>query len=179
MPPPPDTALAALPDAPGIGAPPHDLEAEMSVLGAILISDRTLYALVIEEGLKPEDFYRDRHKVIYESMLALYHESEPIDGVTVSDHLKQRGVLDDLGGRSAIDALAAAPPSVSGARRYARIVRESSLLRRLLSTTYRIQTEVGERHFNARDLVERAEKAMLEVAHDDRQADFREISAIL
>jgi replicative DNA helicase len=166
-------------DVPGLTAPPHNLEAEMSVLGAILISDRTLYALVIEEGLKPEDFYRDRHKAIYEAMLALYHENEPIDVVTVSDHLKQRGLLDDIGGRSAVDALAGAPPSVSGARRYARIVRENSLLRRLLSTTYAIQTEVGERRFDPRALVERAEKAMLEVAHDDTQADFREIRVIL
>src|SRR3954453_5840906 len=141
MQPPPDTALAAPPAAPGIGAPPHDLEAEMSVLGAILISDRTLYALVIEEGLKPEDFYRERHRLIYESMLALYRESEPVDVVTVTDHLRQRGRLDEAGGPSSVDALAAAPPSVSGARRYAKIVRENSLLRRLLSTTWRIQAE--------------------------------------
>src|SRR3954467_8891377 len=167
------------PDLPGLSAPPHNLEAEMSVLGAILISDRTLYALVIEEGLKPEDFYRDRHKAIYQSMLDLYHENEPIDVVTVSDHLKQKGLLDDIGGRSSIDALAGAPPSVSGARRYAKIVRENSLLRRLLSTTYSIQTEGGERRYEPRDLVERAEKAMLEVAHDDSQADFREIRVIL
>src|SRR4051794_41904761 len=110
MPPPPDTALAALPDAPGIGAPPHDLEAEMSVLGAILISDRTLYALVIEEGLKAEDFYRERHKLIYESMLALYHESEPVDVVTVTDHLRQRGRLDEAGGGPPADAPPRAPP---------------------------------------------------------------------
>src|SRR3954471_5778240 len=167
------------PDLPGLSAPPHNLEAEMSVLGAILISDRTLYALVIEEGLKPEDFYRDRHKAIYQSMLDLYHENEPIDVVTVSDHLKQKGLLDEIGGRSSIDALAGAPPSVSGARRYAKIVREASLLRRLLTTTYSIQTEVGERRYEPRDLVERAEKAMLEVAHDDSQADFREIRVIL
>jgi replicative DNA helicase len=174
-----EPALSAPSDVPGLTAPPHNLEAEMSVLGAILISDRTLYALVIEEGLKPEDFYRDRHKAIYEAMLALYHENEPIDVVTVSDHLKQRGLLDDIGGRSAVDALAGAPPSVSGARRYAKIVRENSLLRRLLSTTYAIQTEVSERRFDPRGLVERAEKAMLEVAHDDSQADFREIRVIL
>src|SRR3954465_15192695 len=174
-----EPALAGPPDLPGLSAPPHNLEAEMSVLGAILISDRTLYALVIEEGLKPEDFYRDRHKAIYEAMLGLYHENEPIDVVTVSDYLKQRGLLDDIGGRSSIDALAGAPPSVSGARRYAKIVRENALLRRLLSTTYSIQTEVGERRYEPRDLVERAEKAMLEVAHDDSQADFREIRVIL
>src|SRR4051794_41551930 len=105
-----EPALAGPPDLPGLTAPPHNLEAEMSVLGAILISDRTLYALVIEEGLKPEDFYRDRHKAIYEAMLALYHENEPIDVVTVSDHLKQRGLLDDIGGRRA------AHPPVARAR---------------------------------------------------------------
>src|ERR687889_2252675 len=104
-------AIPAPPDTAGLSAPPHNLEAEMSVLGAILISDRTLYALVIEEGLKAEDFYRERHGAIYESMLALYHENEPIDVVTVSDHLKQRGKLEDIGGRGAVDALAAAPPS--------------------------------------------------------------------
>src|SRR4051794_38641998 len=174
-----EPALSAPPDLPGLAAPPHNLEAEMSVLGSILISDRTLYALVIEEGLKPEDFYRERHKSIYQAMLELYHESEPIDVVTVSDHLKQRGRLEEAGGREAIDALAGAPPSVSAARRYARIVRENALLRRLLTTTFRIQTEVGERQYAPRDLVERAEKAMLEVAHDDRQADFREIREIL
>src|SRR5213596_2187877 len=102
MQPPPDIALAARPDAPGVGvgAPPHDLEAEMSVLGAILISDRTLYALVIEEGLKAEDFYRERHRLIYESMLALYHENEPVDHVTVADHLRQRGRLEEAGDAS-------------------------------------------------------------------------------
>src|SRR5437870_9250879 len=126
---PPDSALAtpSSPDLPGLAAPPHDLEAEMSVLGAILISDRTLYALVIEEGLKPEDFYRERHRLIYESMLALYRESEPVDVVTVTDHLRQRGRLDEAGGPSAVDALAGAPPSVSAARRYAQIVREHAL----------------------------------------------------
>src|SRR3954468_7944784 len=64
-----EPALSAPPDLPGLAAPPHNLEAEMSVLGAILISDRTLYALVIEEGLKPEDFYRERHPLIYDAML--------------------------------------------------------------------------------------------------------------
>src|SRR5437763_7566687 len=179
MPPPPDTALAAAPDLPGLAAPRHDREAEMSVLGAPLTSDRTLYAPAIEEGLKAEDFYRERHRLIYESMLSLYHASEPVDHVTVADHLRQRGKLEDAGGASAVDALAGAPPSVSAARRYAQIVREHALLRRLLNTTYRIQTEVGERQFAPRDLVERAEKAMLEVAHDDRQADFRAVSEIL
>src|SRR3954465_6982825 len=179
MQPPPDTALAAPPAAPGIGAPPHDLEAEMSVLGAILISDRTLYALVIEEGLKPEDFYRERHRLSSAVMPPLYREGEPIDVLTVTEQLKQRGRLDDVGGESSVDALAGAVPSVANARRYAQIVRENALMRRLLTATYEIQTEVGEHRYAPRDLVERAEKMMLEVAHDDRQADFRRIEEVL
>src|SRR5947209_14507216 len=172
MPPPPDAALAAAPDLPGLAAPPHDLEAEMSVLGAILISDRTLYALVIEEGLKAEDFYRERHRLIYDAMLALYREGEPIDVLTVAEQLKQKGRLDDVGGDSAVDALAGAVPSVANARRYAQIVRENALMRRLLSATYEIQTEVAEHRYAPRDLVERAEKAVPEVDHDHRQQDF-------
>ena len=70
--------------------PPHNLEAEQSVLGAILLSDRSLYALVIEEGLRADDFYRERHGSIYEAMLALYNESEPVDVLTVTDRLRQR-----------------------------------------------------------------------------------------
>src|SRR4051812_30230865 len=174
-----EPALAGPPDLPGLSAPPHNLEAEMSVLGAILISDRTLYALVIEEGLKPEDFYRERHRLIYDAMLGLYREGEPIDVLTVSEQLKQKGQLDDVGGEGAVDALAGAVPSVANARRYAQIVRENALMRRLLKATYEIQTEVAEHRYGPRDLVERAEKMVLEVAHDDRQADFREIKEIL
>jgi replicative DNA helicase len=180
MTPPPDTAFAPPPDlVPQAAAPPHNLEAEMSVLGAILISDRTLYALVIEEGLKPEDFYRQRHGEIYESMLSLYRDGEPLDHLTVSEHLRQRGRLEEVGGAEAVEALAAAPPAIGNARRYAQIVRENALLRRLLTTSYEIQASVQDRRLSPRDLVEQAEKAMLEVAHDDRQADFRSAEEIL
>ena len=96
-------------------APPHSLEAEQSVLGGILLSDRAMYGLVIEEGLKPEDFYRDRHRAIYEAMLALYRESEPIDVLTVSEHLRSAGKLEEAGGKAAIDELTGGVP---GPRRH-------------------------------------------------------------
>src|ERR1039458_7362303 len=89
----------------GAIAPPHNLEAEQSVLGAILLSDRSLYALVIEEGLRPEDFYRERQGAIYEAMLALYNESEPVDVLTVTDRLRQVGTLEDIGGAATVDEL--------------------------------------------------------------------------
>src|SRR4051794_41821201 len=92
-------------------APPHSIEAEQSVLGAILLSDKVHYAYVIEEGLRPEDFYRERHRAIYASMLDLYNESEPIDVLTVTEHLRARGRLEAAGGSAEIDALTAAGPA--------------------------------------------------------------------
>src|SRR5947209_17112308 len=95
----------------GVIAPPQNLDAEQSVLGAILLSDRSLYALVIEEGLRAEDFYRDRHAVIYEAMLALYNDSEPVDVLTVTDRLRSAGRLDEIGGPAAVDELPGLGPA--------------------------------------------------------------------
>ena len=176
---PADPAVSTMaPIATGV-APPHSLEAEQSVLGGILLSDRAMYGLVIGEGLKPEDFYRDRHRVIYESMLELYRDSEPIDVLTVSEHLKAAGRLQDAGGKASIDELTGGVPGLGGIRRYAQIVREHALMRRLLRTTYEIQASVLNHQAAPRDLVEQAERAMLEVAHDDRQKDFRSIEDVL
>jgi len=160
-------------------APPHSLEAEQSVLGAILLSERAMYALVIEEGLKPTDFYRRRHELVYDAMLSLYDESAPIDVITVTEHLRTRGLLEEAGGQSAIDSLADGVPAAGNARHYARIVREHALMRRLLTTTYAIQASVHDNEGSPRELVEQAERQMLEVAHDDRQKDFRKIEEIL
>jgi replicative DNA helicase len=160
-------------------APPHSIEAEQSVLGAVLLSEKTHYAYVIEAGLRPEDFYRDRHRLIYESMLELYNSNEPIDVLTVTEHLRSRGKLDDAGGRAEVDALSGAAPAVGNLRRYGQIVKEHALLRRLLVTTYEIQASVHNHTAQPRDLVEQAEKAMLEVAHDDRQKDFKPVGEVL
>ena len=160
-------------------APPHNLEAEQSVLGAILLSDRTIYGLVIEEGLRPDDFYRDQHRLVYEAMLELYNDGGSIDKLTVTERLRQSGKLDEVGGEAAVHELAAAVPAAGNARHYAQIVKDNALLRRLLTTTYEIQAWVPGHEAPPRDLVERAERAMLEVAHDDRQKDFRSIDEVL
>src|SRR5436190_20599142 len=145
--------------APGVIAPPHNLQAEQSVLGAILLSDRSLYALVIEEGLRAEDFYRERHGTIYEAMLSLYSDSEPVDVVTVIDRLRRMGKLDDVGGQAAVDELTGFVPAAGHARRYAQIVRENALLRRLLKASYQVQESVLGHEAPPRELVELAEKA--------------------
>jgi replicative DNA helicase len=169
---------AAGPPAAG-AAPPHSIEAEQSVLGAMLLSDRTHYAFVIEEGLKTDDFYRERHREVYESMLALFTAGESIDGLTVTEHLRARGRLDAAGGQAEIDALTAAVPAVGNLRQYAQIVRERALLRRLLAAAYAIQASVHGHEAPPREIVERAERAVLEVAHDDRSKDFRKVGEVL
>ncbi len=159
--------------------PPHSLDAEQSVLGAILLSDQSLYALAIEEGLQVADFYHERHGLIYEAMLSLYNESEPVDVLTVTERLKTTGRLEEVGGRGAVDELTGLVPAAGHARRYAQIVRENALLRRLLGAAYEIQSSVADHGAPPRDLVERAEKSILEVARDDRKQDFRSIEDVL
>src|SRR3954454_6961055 len=133
---------ATSPDTNGSGSaaagllPPQSLEAEQSVLGAVLLSDQTMYALVIDIALKPEDFYRPSHALIFEAMLALYSEAEPIDKLTVTEKLKQAGKLETAGGAAAIEAFAAAPPVVGNAAHYGKIVKETALVRSLLTATY-------------------------------------------
>ena len=160
-------------------APPHSIEAEQGVLGAILLSDKTHYEYLVQTALQPHDFYRDRHRIVFETMFALYEENEPIDVLTVTEHLRSRGKLDEAGGQAEIDALAGAVPAVGNIRRYGKIVKEHSLLRRLLTTTYEIQASVHGHDAEAREIVERAETQILEVAHDDRAKDFKPVGEVL
>lgn len=160
-------------------APPHNLEAEQSVLGAILLADTTLYGLVINEGLKPDHFYRPEHQAVYQAMLDLYGESREIDVLTVTEQLRSIGRLDEVGGPASVDALAGAAPAAGNVREYARIVHNNALLRRLLKTTQEIQSNVYSHAAPAREVVEWAERDILDVAHDDRQKDFRSIGAVL
>jgi replicative DNA helicase len=168
----------ASPTGPG-GVPPHSIEAEQAVLGAILQSDRTHYAYIIEQALRPEDFYRERHRIVFESVVALFNASEAIDVLTVTEHLRSRGKLEDAGGQAEIDALTAAAPSVGALRQYGKLVKDHSLLRSLLTATYDIQASVHGHEDGPRELVERAERTILEVAHDDRQKDFRQVGDVL
>src|SRR4051794_13248816 len=81
--------------------PPQNLEAEQSVLGAVLLSDTALPALIIDERLHPEDFYRESHAVVFAAMLELHGAGEPVDALTLVEHLKQAGRLEAAGGPGA------------------------------------------------------------------------------
>jgi replicative DNA helicase len=160
-------------------APPQNLEAEQSVLGAVLLSDTALPALIIDERLHPEDFYREAHGTVFAAMLDLHNGGEPVDALTLVEHLKQAGRLEEAGGRAAIDLLASSVPAVGHVRQYARIVRENAMLRRLLRAAYEIQARVHSHDAPPRELVDIAERSILEVAHEDSRKDFRAINDVL
>jgi replicative DNA helicase len=162
-----------------IAVPPHNLEAEKSVLGAVLLDERHLYALLVEEHLRPEHFYREQHGAVFAAMLELHETDRKIDQLTVAETLRQHGQLEEAGGPEAIDELAGWVPAAGHAREYGRIVRDNAQMRALLTASYAIQASVLSREAPARDLVERAERSMLEVAHDDRQKKIRSIADIL
>jgi replicative DNA helicase len=117
--------------APGSRVPPHNLDAEQSLLGAMLLSRDAIAAAM--ETCGADDFYKPAHTHIFDAVKALYNHGEPADPVTVADELSRAGLLDTVGGLATLVALQADTPATTNAARYARIVEEHSLLRRLIA----------------------------------------------
>jgi replicative DNA helicase len=161
--------------------PPQNEEAETSVLGAILLSEQALDGLLIDVKLKPEDFYRGRHGLIWSAMVGLKEKTdpEPIDVLTVAEELERKGQLEEAGGRPYLASLSNSVPSAGNVRQYGRIVKDHALMRRLLDTTRRIQDEVFTFQGQPKELLEQAEGALFRIAHEDRTGELRSIEAVL
>jgi len=150
--------------------PPHNKEAEESVLGAMLLSSAMLPVIFGEERLAPEDFYYERHRVIFAAAQQLYAANQPVDPLTLVDRLQQNGDLERAGGPAAIDALTASVPLVGNARRYAQIVKEHASDRALLEAAYRIQAIVHERHGDtAQDRVDQAARLIFALSQKQEE----------
>ncbi len=161
--------------------PPHNVEAETSVLGSVLIAEQALDGIQIEVKLNPDDFYRTRHGLIYRAMVALKDkaEPEPVDALTVCEQLKRQGELEQAGGEDYVHSLPTLVPAAGNARHYARIVKEHAMMRRLLGAARGIQDEVLSFSGDPLDLVERAEAALFKVAHAEHTGDIRRIDDVL
>jgi len=143
--------------------PPHSVEAEQSVLGALLI-DGTAWDQAADV-VSAEDFYRPDHKAIFEAMAELVAAGRPSDVITVSEQLERRGRLESAGGLAYLGTLARDTPTAANVRTYATIVRERALLRRLLSAGRQIASSIfGTEGLSARELVEQAEKLVFDIA---------------
>ncbi len=157
--------------------PPHDLEAEQSVLGAMLVNPNAI--AVVAENLSAEDFYRDSHRLIYKSALSLYDKGEEIDVITLSARLDKEGVLERAGGRELIHALAEFVPAAANAAHYASIVRELSVLRALIRVGNEIAEMGYERPGDTAMLLDRCEQKVFAIQQQNRTAEFRHIRDVL
>ncbi len=142
--------------------PPQNVEAEQSVLGAILIDNN---ALTISLELLTEDyFYKDAHRRIYLTMIGLFDKNEPIDIITLTDELKRKSELDLVGGVSYLTSLVSMIPTSANIRYHAKIVREKALVRSLLHTATDIARNVYESDFDAEELIDYAEKKIFDLS---------------
>ncbi|MBU0903986.1 MAG: replicative DNA helicase [Planococcaceae bacterium] len=157
--------------------PPHNQEAEQSVIGAIFLEPQAL--ITAAEILQFEDFYRVAHQKIFQTMNRLSDQGKPIDVVTVTEELASKKELEDVGGLSYLTEIANAVPTAANIGHYARIVEEKALLRRLI----RVATNIVEDGFTREDEVEallsEAEKKMMEVSSRKNAGDFRHIKDVL
>jgi replicative DNA helicase len=157
--------------------PPQNLDAEESVLGAMMLSPGAIGA--VSEILDAADFYRESHGKIYRAALALYARGEPVDAITLVDELEQRGELEDVGGRSRVHELAALVPASANAGHYARIVREMATLRGLIRAGGEVAQLGWERLGEPADLVDRAEQIVFELSQSRVSTEFSHIETLL
>jgi len=157
--------------------PPQNLEAEESVLGAMLLSPTAVGT--VSEILSAGDFYRESHAKIYRAALGLWSKGEPVDAITIADELDERGELEAAGGQSRIAELAALVPSTSNVEHYARIVKEMSTLRGLVRAGQEIARLGQERPGEVTDLVDRAEQIVFELGQQRVTSDFAHIEILL
>jgi replicative DNA helicase len=168
------------PEAAG-AVPPHNEEAEASVLGAILMTEQALDGVLLEVGLRPDHFYRPRHQLIFRAMIRLKEKAAPeaVDALTVCDDLRSNGELEPAGGEGYVHGLPAVVPAVGAVLDYARIVRDDALMRGILDTTREIQTEVLAHRGRPQELIERAETALFKIGHDTGKSEMRSIEDVL
>jgi replicative DNA helicase len=159
--------------------PPQNLDAEESVLGAMMLSPSAIAA--VSEVFSPDgrEFYRETHAKIYRAALALYAKGEPVDAITLVDELDERGELEDVGGKVRVHELAALVPASANAGHYARIVRETATLRGLIRVGGEIARLGWERDGETTELVDRAEQILFDLSQEKATSEFSHIETLL
>lgn len=157
--------------------PPHNKEAEQSIIGAIFLQPESL--IVASERLQPHDFYQTAHQQIFEVMLELSDKGSPVDVVTVSEVFAARKSLEEIGGLSYLLELSNAVPTAANVEYYADIVSEKSILRRLIRTATKIVDDGYMREDEVGELLSDAERSIMEVANKRNASDFRHIEGVL
>jgi len=157
--------------------PPHNIDAEMAVLGSMLI-DQDIIADAIET-LDEASFYKDSHRKIFAAMVKLFDENKGVDMVTLIEELKKTGSLDSLGGPSFITSLASSVPTSANFTHYANIIKEKKLLRKLISAATQIASESYDPSQNAEAIVDKAEQPIFDVSQKKKASRFLALKEII
>ena len=157
--------------------PPHDTEAEQAVLGSMLTDQDAVVDAI--EVLKPEDFYREDNKYIYEAILNLYNKSEPIDIITVKSELISTGKFETIGGYEYLAILPDKVPLVSNAEKYIRIVEEKSILRQLIKTSNDLIALGYDQNEEVDNIMEQAEKKIFNIMQGKNQKGYSPLKDVL
>jgi len=157
--------------------PPQNIEAEMAVLGSMLIDhDAVSHAI---EFLREDSFYKDAHRKIYSVITRLYNESKGIDLITVTEELKKDGTLDEAGGPSYIAHLATVVPTAANISHYAKIIKEKMVLRKLISAATQVVTECYDTTESVDALVDKAEQIIFDVSAVKVETRFTPIKELI
>ncbi|HDM09107.1 MAG: replicative DNA helicase [Deltaproteobacteria bacterium] len=157
--------------------PPHNNEAEQAVLGGILINNDALNSVV--DILCPEDFYREAHAVLFEAMIALYNEDEPIDLITLSQYLNENNLLEKVGGNEYIATLAEAMSTSAGIVHHAEIVKDFSVRRKLITQCSVISESCFEQWHDTDELLELAEQSIYDIAEERVKEGFQSMQEVV
>ncbi len=157
--------------------PPQNVEAEQSVLGAMMIEREAISK--VSEIIRPEDFYREAHRLIYKAMLELFNKNDAVDLVTVVEILRRDEKLEPAGGIAYVSALANSVPTAANVMYHARIVEEKALLRNLINTATHVAGMGYEANEEVAVIMDKAEKMILEVSSRKAGQEFASIKNII
>lgn len=157
--------------------PPHSLEAEQSVLGAMIIDKEAINTTI--EIIRPEDFYKEANKEIYEAIIELYNRNEPIDLITLPEELRRRGTLENVGGVTYLANLSGGVVTTANVKYYCEIVEKNSILRRLIKSCDEIMTKSFENSEEVNSIIETAEKNIFDITQGRNREGFFPIREVL
>lgn len=157
--------------------PPNSIEAEQSVLGAMIIDKEAINSAL--EIIKPEDFYKEANREIFETMIVLFNKNEPVDLITLSEELKRRGTLDNIGGVTYLANLSSSIATTANIKYYCKIVQEKSILRRLIKSSDDIMGKAFEDTEEVSAIIELAERNIFDITQGSHREGFSPISEVL
>jgi replicative DNA helicase len=157
--------------------PPHSVEAEQSVLGAMLLDKEAISTAT--ELISGEDFYREAHKEIFEAIVEIYDKGEPVDLITLTEKLKTRNTLDAVGGITFLTNLMDAVPTTHNVKYYAKIIEDKSLLRRLIKSSNEIISKSYQASDDIGEIIDDAEKGIFNISLNRSTQGFTHVKNIL